>query len=667
MTRVVEQRSWIALGLAAGAGYWVMSRYPFPSENALLQLVLWERPWLGYALKYAYLAMCFTTPYIAFSVLASLVYIFLVRLEPPQALASLPLYPDPARRQTLALVLGEVHQAKRAEPAPDPHWLTIPERGLYTGIAIFGAIGSGKTSGCMYPYAEQLLAFRASDTERRIGGLILEVKGDFCNKVRRILTKHGRGDNYLEVGLESEYRYNPLYNDLDAYALAYGIASLLTNLYGKGKEPFWQQAYTNLVKFVILLHKVLYDYVTLFDVYQGAINPEVLEEKIKEGEERLACQSILIESEAFLAHRELETYPFECDTQAHRMKAPFTEELRSCLHRLGIDAEIQTDPPAPGKPTTAMNAEKREQFEAVKRWFYQDWLRIEPRLRTSIVEGISVFLSLFDDNPIVKRIFCPPKETYDPVANRDGRYGKPLPPFAELIEKGVVCALNFPASANPGLAKAIGTLMKQDFQRAVLNRIPRMEREPGRTWRQVLFLCDEYHAFATVGESDPSGDEKFFALSRQALCIPVVATQSISSLRSTLPGESWRTLLQAFRIKIFLTLSDEFSARAASELCGKEEQLKLHYGFSENGQDAGVSVLTGRAAANRTTLTTTKGYNVQRDFVFEPKIFTELKNAQAIVLAYDGLNPHPPGYCYLKPYYLDPNESYFAQLARGAL
>jgi len=35
---------------------------------------------------------------------------------------------------------------------------------------------------------------------------------------------------------------------------------------------------------------------------------------------------------------------------------------------------------------------------AVKRRFYDDWRRIEPKLRTSIVEGISVFLSLFDDN-----------------------------------------------------------------------------------------------------------------------------------------------------------------------------------------------------------------------------------------------------------------------------
>jgi len=59
------------------------------------------------------------------------------------------------------------------------------------------------------------------------------------------------------------------------------IASLLNNLFGRGKEPFWQQAYTNLVKFIILLHKVTFDYVTLFDVYECAINPDLLESRIK--------------------------------------------------------------------------------------------------------------------------------------------------------------------------------------------------------------------------------------------------------------------------------------------------------------------------------------------------------------------------------------------------
>ena len=50
----------------------------------------------------------------------------------------------------------------------------------------------------------------------------------------------------------------------------------MTNLFGRGKEPFWQQASTNLVKFVILLHQTLDDYVTLFQVYEHVINPDKL-------------------------------------------------------------------------------------------------------------------------------------------------------------------------------------------------------------------------------------------------------------------------------------------------------------------------------------------------------------------------------------------------------
>ena len=30
--------------------------------------------------------------------------------------------------------------------------------------------------------------------------------------------------------------------------------------------------------------------------------------------------------------------------------------------------------------------------------------------------------------------------------------------------------------------------------------------------RRILFVADEYHAFATVGETDPTGDERAFAL-----------------------------------------------------------------------------------------------------------------------------------------------------------
>lgn len=350
----------------------LLSRHtPFPEEHPLLQLLLWHKPYLFYGIKYSYFVMLYSTPYIGLSVIASLAYIFIARQEAPSVSGKLPPYPDPTGRNELFLVLGEVHHAKRPEAAPEPQWLTIPERGLYTGLMVFGAIGSGKTSGCMYPFAEQVLSYHAREEAQRIGGLILEVKGDFCHKVRKILESHGRAQDYIEIGLDADYRYNPLHNDLDAYALAYGIASLLNNLFGKSREPFWQQAYTNLVKFVILLHKVLYDYVTLFDVYAGAINPELLEQKIKEGEERLGVNYLLIGVDDFMRERELETYPFEPVAEANRMKAPATEELRLYLDSRKVAYEIQTESGA-ASGAEAWPDIKRRQFEAVKRWFYHD-------------------------------------------------------------------------------------------------------------------------------------------------------------------------------------------------------------------------------------------------------------------------------------------------------
>src|SRR5271168_507468 len=639
-------------------------RVPFPEDNLFVHVMEIRSSPAFLFFKYSYTLFLYTTPYIAFSVVLSGFYIFALKATRKVRAGKLPLYPDPGKRTELSLVVGELHHPRTQMPSETPRWLVIPERGLFTGIAIVGAVGSGKTAACMYPFAEQILAYKATDKDRRIGGLILEVKGDFCSKIHEILRRHDRSEDYVEISLSSEYRYNPLHNDLDAYALAYNIASLLNNLFGRGKEPFWQQAYTNLVKFIILLHKAAYDYVTFFDVYQCAISPPLLEERIDEAEQIILGRHYVALTSKVFGERtaDLAGLGFVHDQKEDRYLAPASRELRDILRMQGIPSEARTVlDPAQAAPV------KLAQLEAVQRWFHDDWKRIEPKLRTSIVEGVSVFLSLFDDNPSVKRTFCPPAQCYDPQANSEFRYGKPLPSFKWLIENGKVCALNFPIGMNAGLAKAIGVMMKLDFERAVLNRVPKMEAHPERYFRQVLFLCDEYQHFATVGESDPTGDEKFFSLSRQPKCIPIIATQSISSLRSALPADSWRTLLQTFRTKIVLSLSDDFSARTASDFCGREDQLKVSYSLSESGHDTKVSWLTGKALSHKANIIASKSYNTQSDYRFDMKTFMELRNAQSVVLAYDGIDPTPPMFCYLKPYYNDPNQSYFVQLEKGKL
>jgi hypothetical protein len=661
LRRVLEQRTVIAMVLATGVGVLGVHAYPIDRGNVYLQLIELRDPAVFFVLVYGYATLWFTTPFFALSVVTSLATIVVYRYPTSERAKPLPPYVPPERRSTPSLVLGEAHFETNTGRAPAPSWLTIPQRGLYTGVMVVGAVGTGKTSACMYPYTEQLLRWRAGDHERKIGGLVLEVKGDFCQQVRGMLSRAGRESDYAEIRLGGDVCYNPLHNDLDPYAVAFAIATLVNNLFGKSKEPFWQQAYTDLLKFVILLRRLVDGYTTFAEVYRYILEDSKIESEISALKTTLNQPPEVIVVP--LANYELQvvgipwTNWFQ-DGPGH-MAHQYSADLESALHEHQVPFEVRR-----AKGTAWI--ERKHQLDAVDRWFTHGWRRLDHRLRSSITEGIVVFLSLFDENPAVHRTFCPPRTAY--VSPPKPGEPRPLEPLEELLESGHVLALNFPVGLNPGLARALGVMLKLDFQRAVLQRIPKIAAHPERVWRDLLFVCDEYHAFATVGETDPTGDERTFALSRQARLIPIVATQSVSSLRSALPGdESWRTLLQCFRTKLFLATSDEFTARAAADLCGRRDRLKAHYTLAEGGQGAHISLLTGRTTATKQTVSASKSYAPHHEYIFSPRVFTELQNAQAIALPYDGLNPMRPQFCYLKPHYLDIQTSYFDHVARGAL
>ena len=239
--------------------------------------------------------------------------------------------------------------------------------------------------------------------------------------------------------------------------------------------------------------------------------------------------------------------------------------------------------------------------------------------------------------------------------------GVSLPPFDELIESGKIIGLDFPVALNPALAKTIGTMMKIDYQRAVQLRIPRMEAETDRHYRPTVFICDEFQNFATVGGDNPVGDERFFSISRQPKCIPIVASQSVSSLKDALPNEGFKTLMQTFRTKVFLTTSDPDTARFASEICGKADKTKISYSVSESSNNAQVGWLSGRTSSNRGSVSASKHYQKSKEPIFDERAFFELKNAQSIVVAFDGIHPLPATYCYLKLDFLPTHMTWFEQ------
>ena len=795
---------------------WSFVRRPFPSfdEHPILALVQYYTPDVFTTMLVWY----YLSPFVVVMLCGLIsVTVWKVWLEGRRRdfapFAKLPPWPLSADQQAPAIVIGEVHHPIEAREIFSPSWLTIPERGLYTGVAIFGAVGSGKTSACMNPFARQLLGWQAGNPHLRAAALVLEVKGDFCHDIRQILVEAGRGEDYIELGMDARSQWNPLSAWwLDSYSLAYTVSSLLNQLFGKGKEPFWQQAYTNLVRWIIELHRVFPErWVTLQQVYRCAIDPELFAAKIEAAQklsDDLNTGTIFVETGALtpqLTH--LEEWDWTPTPRSQQHQAVHTRPLKAKLEELKITHEIVWQS-GPGKDT-------RERVEAINRWFVHDWQNLDNKIKSSIVEGVSVFLSMFD-MPDVARVFCPPAphttddpqaiilqaqikrlqaekdaaaakaaepepepeaepepqaeaaaepepepeaepqpeaeaaaeaaeaaepepepepddktpqaaeikytwggepearknpktpkkpetvkaaepeqvkakeaawivteaqpedktphtsdpstESNQPPTQEEAPITRHLPPIYQLIEQGKVLALNMPAGINPALSRAVGVMLKNAWLQALLMRPAQMKANPGSYFRPAVFICDEYQAFASVGEEDPSGDEKSFALTRQCRCIPIVATQSISSLRAVLgSSEAWRSLLQTLRTRIFLSLSDDASAKIASELCGQVAKIKESYTISETSKRSEVSPLSGRAGGGGGSMGATKSFREQREAVFHPRDFALLSNCQAICLPYDGAQSLEPRRVYLKPHYLPAEHSYWRAKEAGQI
>ena len=74
---------------------------------------------------------------------------------------------------------------------------------------------------------------------------------------------------------------------------------------------------------------------------------------------------------------------------------------------------------------------------------------------------------------------------------------------SRLLQAGTSWASNFPVAANPALPRGLGVMLKLDFQPSASRRW----RAGDRVWRDLLLVADEYHAFATVGETHPRPHE----------------------------------------------------------------------------------------------------------------------------------------------------------------
>ena len=657
----------LGAALAVVATLWLWWPFPAPGADPVVDLIAFQSPRLHAGIRIWHYLGPAVAIVISWSVAVAVGRVWFAGRHLGRNRGRLPAWPIAPTDPAPAIVVGELHHPVALREVADPRWLVVPELGLYTGILICGAIGSGKTAACMRPFARQLFSWQAQDSAQRMAGLVLEVKGDFCRQVRGILEDAGRGEDYVELRLGGRWQWNPLGDDqLDSYSLAYTIASLINQLFGKGKEPFWQQAYVNLVRWIIELYRMSpRPWVTLRDVYRATLDSTLITRTIAMIDAEIDGLTALRVRTADLSGRMGTVKAWAWEPAGDGVvRTKDDPKLREQLTAAGIAFDIVR--------LGAVDPVRRERLAAVKRWHEQDWQQLDPKLRSSIIEGLSVFLSVFD-LPEVARIFCPPAPPAAPPPDdlpdaAAVEVVRPLPPLDDVIDTGKVLCLNMPAGTNPALSRTVGVLLKQAWLQTLLRRPAAMQRDPERVFRPAVFLCDEYQSFATVGEDDPAGDEKAFALTRQSRLIPIVATQSISSLRAVLgQSEAWRALLQTLRTRIFLALADDASVQIASTLCGQVSKMKASYSVSEQTSRATASLLSGSPGGGAGSLSASKSFSERREALFHPRDFALLGNCQAIVLPYDGTRTHDARRCYLKPDFLPRERPYWRAREAGAL
>ena len=158
-------------GLGCSAWGFLYRPFPLPGDDPMLDLVLYHT-----SNFYTWIVWWYYIAPAAAVIVGGLFLITVWRVWFENvggnltALKLLPPWPLSADKNAApGIVVGEVHHPVKAVEISNPSWLIIPERGLYTGVVIFGAVGSGKTSACMHPFAQQILSWQAANPQRRAG------------------------------------------------------------------------------------------------------------------------------------------------------------------------------------------------------------------------------------------------------------------------------------------------------------------------------------------------------------------------------------------------------------------------------------------------------------------------------------------------------------------
>lgn len=265
-------------------------------------------------------------------------------------------------------------------------------------------------------------------------------------------------------------------------------------------------------------------------------------------------------------------------------------------------------------------------------FFQKEFLSLDLRTLSILKSEITRITNVFVSDYEVYRTFNPKEEELN-------FFG-----FENLINTGKIVVLNMNISEYKALSKIIATYLKLDFQTEVMARLANNFANSSRT---VAFISDEYHEYASVSDSE------FYAQSREAKCVNIVATQSYTSLLNSLNNKyAVDVIVQNLVNKFWFRTDDIFTIESVQKQIDKEDKEKMFKSISENAKETSYSYITNTLNSTDSSISESISTQVTYEFVYDTKFFTqELENFCSLCFLSDGNKIIKPQKIRLKPYF----------------
>jgi hypothetical protein len=180
----------------------------------------------------------------------------------------------------------------------------------------------------MYPFTEQLMKYNSIHPDNKLGILILDVKGNYFKQVKNFAKKYNLQNDIIEIGLNSNFRYNPLYKpNLNPLILANRLKTILLLFSENNSESFWldkaEQILTECIKLCRLYNN---GYVTFTELHKLIMIPDYYKSKI-EILKKLFYESKLSHKQIYELNTALEFFEKEFNSLDSRTLAILKSEI----------------------------------------------------------------------------------------------------------------------------------------------------------------------------------------------------------------------------------------------------------------------------------------------------------------------------------------------------